>query len=67
MNNQAFSSFFKDMVDLKIMQSDWPREFWPISQEPDFSQVWDLYKNTVNKINFPYRPNSEKVNDKMFQ
>ena len=35
--NQAISSFgSRDMVDLKILQSDWPRAFWPISQEPDF-------------------------------
>ena len=40
--NQAFSSFFSgDIVNLKILQSDWPRAFWLKSQEPDFSQVWD--------------------------
>ena len=28
---QAFSSFSsRDIVDLKILQSDWPRAFWPI-------------------------------------
>ena len=43
------------------MQSDWPRAFWPISQEPDFPQVWDLCKNTAVNINFLYRPNSEKL------
>ena len=52
-----------DIVDLKIVQSDWPRAFWPISQEADFSQVWDLCKNTTNKMNFLYRPNSQKNND----
>ena len=37
--NQAFSSSCsRDVVDLKILQSDWPRAFWPIAQEPDFSQ-----------------------------
>ena len=55
------------MVDLKILQTDWPRAFWPISQELDFSKVWDLWTNTVNKIDFPYRPNSEKINGKIFQ
>ena len=25
-----------DMVDLKILQSDWLGEFWPICQHPDF-------------------------------
>ena len=34
---QAFSSFSsRDTVDLKILQSDWLKAFWPISQEPDF-------------------------------
>ena len=37
--NQAFLSFCsKDKVNLKILQSDWPRAFWPISQEPGFSK-----------------------------
>ena len=66
--NQAFSSFCsRDIVSLKILQSDWLRAFWPISQEPDFSQVWDLCKNTANIIKFLYRPNSEKINDSIFQ
>ena len=61
--NQAFSSFSStETVNLKILQSDRPRAFWPISQEPDFSQIWDLCKNTVVNINFLYRPNSEKIN-----
>ena len=30
-----------DIVSLKILQSDWLRVLWPISQEADFSQVWD--------------------------
>ena len=51
--NHAISSFCcKDLIDLKILQSDWLRTFWFISQETDFSQVWDLYKNTTNNINF---------------
>ena len=62
---QAFSSFCsRDIVDLKILQSDWPRAFWSISQEIDF-QVWDLRKYTVNNIKFRYRPNSGK-NDYIF-
>ena len=37
--NQAISSSgSRDMVDLKILQSDWPRAFWSISQEPDFPE-----------------------------
>ena len=40
--NPAFPSLCsRDMDDLKILQSDWPRAFWPISQEPDFYQAWD--------------------------
>ena len=38
-----------------------------LSQEQDFSQIWDLCKNTVNSINFYYRPNREKLNDQIFQ
>ena len=65
---QTFSSFCsRDIVNLRILQSDWSRAFWPISQEPQFSQVWDLYKNTANIIKFLYRPNSEKINDSIFQ
>ena len=52
---------------LKILQSDWLRTFWPISQEPEFSQMWDLCRNTANNINFHYRKHSVKINDKMFQ
>ena len=63
--NQAFSSFcFRDMVDLEILQSDWPRAFWPISQETDSSQVWNLCKNTVNNTNFLYIPTPEKKRQK---
>ena len=61
--NQAFSLFCsRDIVNLKILQSDWLKVFWPISQEPEFFQVWDLSKNTANIIKFLYSPNSEKIN-----
>ena len=63
--NQAFSSFCsRDIVSLKILQSDWLTAFWPMSQEPEFFQVQDFCKNTANIIenpvlasflaNFPY-------------
>ena len=66
--NQDFSSFCsRDIANLKISQSDWLRAFWPMSQEPDFSQVWDLCKNTENITKFLYRPNWEKINDQIFQ
>ena len=36
--HQAFSSLCSgDLVNLKILQSEWPRAFWLISQEQDFS------------------------------
>ena len=41
-----------------MVQSNWPRAFWPISQEPYFSQIWDLRRNTVNSIKFQF---SKKV------
>ena len=47
---------------LKNLQSDWLRTFWPISQEPEFSQICDLYRNTANNINFHHRTNSVKIN-----
>ena len=49
--NQALS-LFRDIAYLIILQSDWPITFWSISQEPDFSQVWNLCKNTTNNIHF---------------
>ena len=50
-----------DIVDLKILQSDWPRGFWPVSQELDFFQVWNLHRNPANNIHLDYRPNSKKL------
>ena len=35
--SQAFSSFCsRDAVNLKILQSDWPRAFWHLSREKIF-------------------------------
>ena len=60
--NQAFSSLCSwDIADLKILQSDSPRAFWPISREPDFSLAWDFSKNIAQlNIKFLYRSNSQK-------
>ena len=55
-----------DMVDCKIVQSDWLRTFWPISQEQKFSQIWDLYRNKANNNIFHYRTNSVKITDQIF-
>ena len=64
--NQVFLSFFsRDIADLKILEYDWLRAFWRISQQPNFSQIWYLSKNTA--INFLYRPNSEKKMTKFFK
>ena len=63
--NQAIYIIIRDLVDLKIMQSGWPRAFWPISQEPNFSRIWDYCKNITNNItNFYYKPNSETTHEK---
>ena len=42
-----YSQFWSPAFDCKIPQSDWPREFWTISQEPEFSQIWNLFKHTA--------------------
>ena len=48
---------------LQVLQSDWPRRFWLISQETDFPKIWNLCKNMPNNINFHWRPNSGQNND----
>ena len=66
--NQTISLFcYTDIFDLKILQPDWPRAFWPTSQEPDFSQITHLCGNIANDINFHYRPNSGRIKDQSFQ
>ena len=61
---QALSSICStDILDLKILQSDWPRAFWSISQEQGSSQIWDLFKNTANNITFCYRVTSANIYD----
>ena len=41
--NEAVSSICSgEMLDLKILQSEWLRAFWPISQEQHFPQMEDL-------------------------
>ena len=38
--NEAVSSIYsREIVHLDILQSDWLRAFWPISQKQDFSQI----------------------------
>ena len=31
----------------KSCNPDWPRALWAISQEPEFSQIWNLFKHTA--------------------
>ena len=64
---RLFHNFIVETDDLKMLQSGWLRAFWPISLEPDFSQIWDLYRNVTNNMNFHYKLNLEKINDQIFQ
>ena len=60
--NLAISSICsRDIVDLKILLSDLPRTFYPISKEADFLQVWALHSSIANNSNFHYKPNLEKL------
>ena len=62
--NKAVSLIFSgEMVDLKILQSEWLRAFWSIPHEKDLSQREYLGRNTANNINFHYRTKSGKIND----
>ena len=66
--NKTISSICsEDMVDQKILEFVCLRVFWAISQEQEFSHVWDLCRNTNNNLNSHYRPNSVKINDQIFQ
>ena len=53
-------------VTLRILQSEWLRTFWLINQGPEFSQTWGLCKHKANNMNFHLKPNSEKLNFKIF-
>ena len=55
-----------EIVHLKILQSDWLRASWPIFQKQNFSQIWDLCRNTANNVRFFYKTNSVKTNDQIF-
>ena len=41
-----------DIVDIKMVQSDWLRAFWLISRKLDLSQTWDFQRNTASSITF---------------
>ena len=59
-NKVASSISSGEILDLKVLQSEWLRAFWSICLE-HFFQIEDLYRNTVNNINF----NSEQVQGKL--
>ena len=66
--NQANWPFrSRDIAVLRILQSDWLRTFWPISPEPEFSQIWGLCSLFANHKSFHFRLNAKKVNDKILQ
>ena len=66
--NHAILSFCsRDICDLKIIQSDWPKAFWAISQELHFFRIWDLCRSVANTINFYYTLNSKKINAQTFK
>ena len=48
------------MADLRVLQSDWLRASWRITQEPEFSQVWDLC------MQLSFNTRIRKSNDKSF-
>ena len=65
--NEAASSICSgEIFDLKILQSDWLRAFWPISQEQDFPKH-RICLGTQQIINiFYYITYSVKINDQIF-
>ena len=60
--NQDISPFFSEnIVHFKILQSGWSRAFWPLY---NFLQIWDLYRDITNNINFHFGANLEKITSK---
>ena len=56
--NQAILSINSgDVADIKIAASRLASAFWSISHEPDFSQIWHLYRNTGIRTKCHYRTN----------
>ena len=59
--NLAISSICSRYIaNLKILESDWSRTFWLISQKPDFFGLFPVTE-------LHCRPNSEKMNDQIFE
>ena len=47
---RLFIIFFRVTVALKILHPDLPITFWSVSQEKDFSQIWDLQTLIIDEI-----------------
>ena len=63
--NKAVSLIYSgEIVDLKILQSDWLREFWPIYLEQNLSEIYDL--NSANDISLHYRTTLVEMNYQIF-
>ena len=63
--NQAISLFgSRDIVDLKIQQSDWPRKFWPKFYKLDFSNV-ELMQEQNNTFNIDQIENYDQFLNKI--
>ena len=62
-NRGFLSVLHRGIVDLKMLQPDWPIAFWNVSYKPDFSQIWDLSKNTANIKNFTIEQIQKKIKD----
>ena len=64
---RLFHRFLLEILSInKILQPDWLRIFWPISQMKKISQIGDLSRNTENNIYFHYRTISVNINTKFF-
>ena len=50
-----------DIADLSILQSDWFRAFWIVTQEPEQETDRDLCKHKANNMNFHLTPDQEKM------
>ena len=66
--NEAVSSIsLGDMADIKMLESDCLKALWPISKKPDFSQLWDLCKNTASNTFFHSEQIKKKLMTKFFK
>ena len=59
--------FFWDITFYRILQFDWVAAFWPITQEPEFCQIWDWWWNISTNISFHFGLFPGKINHNIFQ